>query len=426
MTDGGIRKRMTIFFKKVNFIDDEAFFFEDNTAKETFMFDKMESDFSMDASDFIFEVLIYSSGETQMMIRRYEKIQQICATLGGIASVLMFFGLLIVMFKKNFDLNKCIINEMYSFPNCKSHDKRKNDDEQETIKTIRKASIGFSEISSIIPKKIEKERKFEVFNTVEPPQTGSIDNRSSTFLPPKIIVDDNISKSMGTINDELQKNENRLVEEVNTPKNESLEMTYKVKSENKSKEKSLKEKKKKRFSKFKDDNLNNFENFTEYQQNSSQKHKLNFSFKDYLKLETSKICRCLKRNNHQILYEKASNQLIEDMDFFHLLKQMQEIEKLKLIMLNPQQLQLFNLLGKPMIFEEKHQISDENKNHDGFKLSVMFENSKKISDKIKINNMMEYYKNIKEKKGNEIDDRLVELVDQSLEEFIKISKQKII
>ena len=132
----------------------------------------------------------------------------------------------------------------------------------------------------------------------------------------------------------------------------------------------------------------------------------------------SQICKCIKRNPRQKLFGKASRTALNEIDFFNILKKIQEIEKLKLVLLSPQQIQLFNLLSKPMIFEED-QMSDIMKNSAGFKISAMIENSNLATD-----NILEFYKNIKQEKACDIDERLVNLIDKSLEDFMKYNKKK--
>ena len=176
MTDSQIRKRMNIFFKKANFITYEGFFFQDESLEESFMFDKMESDFTLDSSDYIFEIMVYSSLETQVMIRRYQNIQEICASLGGIGHVLMFFGLMIVFYEKDFRLTKSIINELYSFPNPneeKNHEQTKN----ELISHDNNSSICHN-ISLAPFKKEENLENFKIKLNLSEIQT--IDNTSIT------------------------------------------------------------------------------------------------------------------------------------------------------------------------------------------------------------------------------------------------------
>ena len=104
-----------------------------------------------------------------------------------------------------------------------------------------------------------------------------------------------------------------------------------------------------------------------------------------------------------------------------ILRKIQEIEKIKLILLSPQQIKLFNLLSKPMIFAE-NEISDSMRDKEEFKMTLMMEKSKKFNDKEIMKEVLEYYKNLKDKKGSEIDERLLSMVDSSLEEFGKYYK----
>ena len=62
-----------------------------------------------------------------------------------------------------------------------------------------------------------------------------------------------------------------------------------------------------------------------------------------------KICSCCTKSFKQRLYIKAEEIYENEMDITYILKKIQDIEKLKLVLLNPKQLSLFNLLAKALI-----------------------------------------------------------------------------
>ena len=51
---------MTIQFKKVTYVNDEGLVFQADQTQDSFSFDKMESDFTLEESDSFFEITIYS------------------------------------------------------------------------------------------------------------------------------------------------------------------------------------------------------------------------------------------------------------------------------------------------------------------------------------------------------------------------------
>ena len=116
MTDASIRKRMMLYFKQVQLVNDDGLVFDNNDVTESFAFDNMKSDFTMDPSHPIFEVAIYSSRERQVMFRQYQKIMGACANLAGIANVLIWIELIIVMIVRDYSLMKRMVNFLYTFP----------------------------------------------------------------------------------------------------------------------------------------------------------------------------------------------------------------------------------------------------------------------------------------------------------------------
>lgn len=421
MTDASIRKRMTMFYKKVDYISDEGFFFMDNTIQNFFVFDKMESDFTMDSSDYVFEIMIYSSMDVQVMVRRYLKIQDVCASLGGIGSVLMFFGLLIVLFEKDFNLRKCVLNELYSFPAKKKdllleNSQKKNDG----IKKGLESSVAVSEKTTAIKK--EKVKTIQIATLDTKLENLESQNTKKNFIFPKVLVDD-IPPSLKSFENEekiVSKNTETIFEKdlVLVDMNDSMKISDVLDK----RKFPLSPKTRKSIFREKEDVLKKFESFAEFRQKESKKQRLNISFRDYMKYELSGICKCLKRNHNQKLFHKASKLVLKETDFFNVLKRIQEIDKLKLILLSSEQLQLFNLLSKPMIFEEDL-LSDAHKEFDGFKMSVMLENTQ-IGKKENINTILDYYKKIKANKGNDVDNRLMKLIDNSFEQFINFHKKQ--
>ena len=167
--------------------------------------------------------------------------------------------------------------------------------------------------------------------------------------------------------------------------------------------------------------LEKFENFAQFQQEENKKRKLDIGFWEYMKLKIKPWFKCIKINSTQKLFLQAQKRALGEIDFFMMLRKLQEIDKIKLILFSPEQIKLFNLLSKPMIFNEED-ISEDIRRDDGFKISMNLNNSKMLSDRSVMREVLEYYKNIKEKKGNKIDEKLLSLIEQSLEQFNKYYK----
>lgn len=399
MVDGGIRKRMTLFFKKVDFINDEGLVFQESTPLPSFTFDKMESDFTMDPSDYLFEIIVYSSLDTQLIYRRYQKIQELIASLGGISHALLFFGVLVVMVFQEYSLMKNVVNNLYSFPkNIKKTLNTTTTNNSKKSKVMKLVSATFRKFQKIhkndTPKcQSAKERDISNAQILETYINGvNMSQNPSFVLPTSIPMND-------TLDIKVENSENQ----INLRKKKSEEKIKEGSSENNELKKEV---------------LKNFENFAEFRRKENKKYCLEISFWEYLKSWIRPFFNCLGKNQKQKLFEKARRRAFEEMDFFMVMRKMQEIDKIKLLLFNQQQLQLFNLISKPMIFVEDH-ICEEIKNEERFKMAVMMEKSKGLNDKREVKQLLEYYKKLNENKQNEIDQRLLVLVDRSLEEFAK-------
>ena len=100
------------------------------------------------------------------------------------------------------------------------------------------------------------------------------------------------------------------------------------------------------------------------------------------------------------------------MDIIEILQKMKEFEKLKSIVLSPEQLNLFSMLSKPMIYLEKE---TEDSKRSSFLLSEIMNSKKK--DRVK---MVEYYSLLKSKATiNDIDQRLLNLLEENIKEMMK-------
>ena len=156
--------------------------------------------------------------------------------------------------------------------------------------------------------------------------------------------------------------------------------------------------------------------FDDFQNHEQKGRKLKIGFWEYSKINLAKWFKCIKMSYVQRLFIKAQKKALEEMDFFMILRRLQEVEKLKLILLNPEQVKLFNLLSKPMIFDEK-EMSEDTKREDGYKMSMLIDNSKKISQGKGMHEVLDYYHNAKVKKGSKVDQRLIALVEESMKCF---------
>ena len=105
----------------------------------------------------------------------------------------------------------------------------------------------------------------------------------------------------------------------------------------------------------KGDKIENVEKFNENMKNSSQ---IKFSLFENLKLILKQMFK-KKLTKKEKLFLQGEKIYEKEIDILYILKKLQEIEKMKIILFNNQQLTLFNLMEKPLIYLENGDGTNE-------------------------------------------------------------------
>ena len=118
--------------------------------------------------------------------------------------------------------------------------------------------------------------------------------------------------------------------------------------------------------------------------------------------------RKCRLNYNEKLFVKGEDQIAEELDILHMLKKLQDIEKLKRILLSDEQLYLFNLLSKPMIVADDPLKSNKNEgNFDDKRFKFSIRDNKKVEK----SKLIEFYSEIRKKaKNSDIDKRMMKLL----------------
>ena len=145
----------------------------------------------------------------------------------------------------------------------------------------------------------------------------------------------------------------------------------------------------------------------------TENNRLKLTFWGYLEYICT-ILFCLRKSpKHQII-SKAEKAFKHDLDIVNIVEKLHDLEKLKILLLNEDQLLLFNYLSKPLIsFNEKERtIQEDNLNQSNIKMSKLMN----FSDISKTgNNIAESYRRIYENKNaDKTNLRLAELFDQKV------------
>lgn len=341
-----------------------------------------------------------------MLVRRYQKIQEVLANLGGIASFLMVLGYILTGNYQEFIMVKQVMNRLYSFQSeinkKKNLDKKSNNKSPEqNIELISKETknLDINQLNQMIPscENMNIAIQNSIVNTPMDMSPKSEKKVEFEKFPVKNINDEEkfVLENFSQQNFDFVKIENT----VDIPSNQ----TSKAKISHSIKRKISK----KHSGKTKDS-----ERFENFEKEISKTHELKLTYFQFLYgTIIEKLC-CKKRSFKSKLFEKAKEIFLEEMDIIEILHKMKEFEKLKSIILSPEQLNLFSMLSKPMIYLEKEM---EASNRSSFLLSEIMNSKKKDHGK-----MVEYYSLLKSKATiSEIDQRLLNLLEENIKEIMK-------
>ena len=138
--DKGFSKSLRLTFKKVEFITDEGVIFSEGNENESFIFGAKEVDFAPNNKNWIASVNIFSSSEIYKINRRYEKLQEAIANVGGLANSLILIGFFLTSIEKEFIVFLILMKTLYDFsnPDSRDHDKKNEEPMHEMVYGIEK------------------------------------------------------------------------------------------------------------------------------------------------------------------------------------------------------------------------------------------------------------------------------------------------
>jgi len=130
---------------------------------------------------------------------------------------------------------------------------------------------------------------------------------------------------------------------------------------------------------------------------------LNISYLDIIGVIFCRCCKQYKTKNDLIEY--SIEEMKKYMDYLDIIKLLQEFTKLKLILLNERQLQLFSFISKPEIIYKDKEMKNS------YLHGKIFERKN-----ISLQNLYEIYVETNEKNNNFIDKRIIEFIDSELKD----------
>lgn len=271
-----------------------------------------------------------SSNNIHEINRRYQKLQEVLANMSGIANTLITVGLILTALESKIQLLSTIIKNLYNFRpkkrnsgNRKEKEKEKQNDQEQNQEyskiKIKKVNLElketiFSNPGSPLPKMHSNEITTPININEVSLQVKEQTRDSNIKINPKFFVDE----------DPVHESQEGDLSEMDTPKK-----SY-AKSEKLQKEY---------------EKIRNFENF--YQKVKKSKP-VKITAKNLLLAKIKKQFR-RKLTDDQKIILRAEEVFEKEIDFVTILQKLQEIEKLKFLLLSQSQISLFNMLSKPVL-----------------------------------------------------------------------------
>lgn len=398
-----MRKRILLYLEKAIIKTNDGFFGDNIQEIESFKPGFEEGDFDYSNQNFVFQFILLSSNVQKIYTRRYKKIQEVFANLGGILNFLICVGFLLRKIIPFEGMEYVLLNHLFSFKYLKekvevkgikpirSNEKlimsvNKPNEKMLTSKGLResiKKSKMFAKNNLNITSSMPLSMKLSCFVKLKNPQTPDLI---------KIIQHKGDSVSL-SLDDSSQKQEN----------------LYQMKSQSIQNLKNVETSMKKSKTKLTPKAISLGESLALYVKEINENNKMSFSLKEMYKADKKKYLHETFKSINE-----AKKNIIDQLDIKNFLLKFQELEKLKMILLNPQQLLLFKLTSKPELI-----LKEESNNDLEYFTSKDMGNIEEISNE-KINEVLIYYKKIQNKRiDDSVDGRLLRLLNEDIKNFLK-------
>jgi hypothetical protein len=285
-------KLANVFVRSQEIETDIGILFESLANDISFAYDTSDIDDSDPIPDSLMDINFFVANHKPIFHRKYIKVQEIIANIGGLAKAFLIGMYIVSFYFSTIKLNTTILNKIFYF------------DLNESKADLTNNKKAYK-INSHIVKKFQTND--EIINKIEN------ENKTSNN---KIILSDNGTNAL-IVNPRI---EPRLIKFTKV-KNESGKVAQ---------------------------NLNTLNlSFTKYDRTTSGKNKIKFSFCEILFSPFSKLIPCCKKNKLKFkLYKKSQKILLDCLDISNIVFKLEEFEKLKMILLNKEQLAMFQCISK--------------------------------------------------------------------------------
>lgn len=346
MVDVRIQKIIYYTFQQLQMTTDDGFLLSNLINLESFLFQKKEVDLTVsdDITAPVLTLSFYSSDQVLTIQRIYQSLPEALAVLGGLFTFLHFCGGVFCNFEKKLQITMTTMNYLYRFQTNNYENKQKasfsnwRNNERNMTETHFEKTIELKTTAK--NRSMENIARFENENK---PNQKDLDQ--DFFVLDHYSKEDEIKEIHETV-----KKPQEIIQDLANDDDASSPIKLGV-------EASVSPKRKKSFLqrlktlKKPDRESKTFKEFVKI---SNQGKNLRFSLYEYFKLFAKQAFR-RKKTFKEKLFLRTEKVFNEEIDVVQILKRIQDIDKLKSILLTPKQVSLFALLEDPIIFIDEHQ-----------------------------------------------------------------------
>lgn len=348
--DPSASKEMRLTFKKTLLSSDDGIVFPNTKIAETFVIGGKYIESSQKTDDYVVRCTLYSGDEIYSVVRRYQKFQEAIATVGGLANSLIAVGLIITFLEKEFIVFVMIMGRLYSFYDPNRHNLEKLETETKDH-NVKDNKIEMTVISQ------------KILNQ-DSPAKHQDDVISPKLLPQDPFILEHFSeKDFQSVkgNKMNEKQEQKLKNVFNTNKN-------------------------------------------------TKNKEISINFIEFLKIRLHLPVKLTKKEQ---MFAVAWKEFPQKIDLIEIIQKIHEIDKLKVILLTPEQNKLFNLLAKPTVILNEDKQMQKNMYESNFNMMMNLESTKQQLD---LNELRNYVNKVtaEGKNASEIDKRLLNLLDENI------------
>jgi len=257
-----------------------------DNAQESFSVVRIDSDFTFD-DKMVHEFFFVSDSSTQIMIRRYQNLQDLLAILGGISSTYLLIANFFLTNYKKFLIITTILNNLFTFgknPKGRTLKMKKKKINEKKIES----NPNFFPVSSFRLHKKSKPTKQSITNSME-----IIDPNKTNIIMTEIQSQKDIKSSRYVPNE----------------KNEKLSPKFRQ-------------------------SLNFSTKKLQLSSIKKREYPLKFYYFTFIRYQIKKIFK-ISLNKEEELFDIGAHSYFSEMDFLSILKKLKEISKLKAIVFEP-------------------------------------------------------------------------------------------